>query len=375
MRRKIYIIGILCGILLLTGCEKEKNISNKAEQTTSNIIEKAAYKDGDTIQKQIDTNIKINAEVNIPESLQSLKINKTKAYRPNLNEKNIKKIFFQKNDKLSKNIDSGYNSREFGKYDSICYTSADGASLIYEPADIEYSNLNREYYLNCLFTDPQFEDYNLDRYPQSEELSFAKKEKVFQKIKKVFDTLNIPISENYTSYSLNHRQLKKEEKAIDSNGNIHTENEKKFWKEDDDAYYFILHQEINGVPIEQRGYGDGYTGTGVEETKLEVIYSKKGWISFEEQWGYSLEQTDTIWNIIPAKKALEYFQKKCDMLVLNEKWNISEISLKLLPVFKKNNDYEIRPVWFFEGDSLDQDKKEHKITIIFDAITGKEITT
>lgn len=49
--------------------------------------------------------------------------------------------------------------------------------------------------------------------------------------------------------------------------------------------------------------------------------------------------------------------------------------LKLLPVFKKNNDYEIRPVWLFEGDSLDQDKKEHKITIIFDAITGKEITT
>lgn len=375
MRRKIYIIGILCGILLLTGCEKGKNISNKAEQITSNVIKKASYKDGDTIQKQIDTNIKINAEVNIPESLQSLKINKTKAYRPNLNEKNIKEIFFQKNDKLFKNIDSGYNSREFGKYDSICYTSADGASLIYEPADIEYSNLNREYYLNCLFTDPQFEDYNLDRYPQSEELSFAKKEKVFQKIKKVFDTLNIPISEDYTSYSLNHKQLKKEEKAMDSNGNIHTENEKKSWKEDDDAYYFILHQEINGVPIEQSGYGDGYTGTGVEETKLEVIYVKKGWISFEEQWGYSLEQTDTVWNIIPVKKALEYFQKKCDMLVLNEKWNISEISLKLLPVFKKNNDYEIRPVWFFEGDSLDQDKKEHKITIIFDAITGKEITT
>ena len=227
MRRKIYIIGILCGILLLTGCEKGKNISNKAEQITSNVIKKASYKDGDTIQKQIDTNIKINAEVNIPESLQSLKINKTKAYRPNLNEKNIKEIFFQKNDKLFKNIDSGYNSREFGKYDSICYTSADGASLIYEPADIEYSNLNREYYLNCLFTDPQFEDYNLDRYPQSEELSFAKKEKVFQKIKKVFDTLNIPISEDYTSYSLNHKQLKKEEKAMDSNGNIHTENEKK----------------------------------------------------------------------------------------------------------------------------------------------------
>lgn len=57
--------------------------------------------------------------------------------------------------------------------------------LIYEPADIEYSNLNREYYLNCLFTDPQFEDYNLDRYPQSEELSLQKKKK-FSKNKKSF---------------------------------------------------------------------------------------------------------------------------------------------------------------------------------------------
>lgn len=374
MGKRLILLSILCGTLLLAGCGGEKNISDKSEQMTIAAVDDSKYGDGDTIHRQVDKNINIDAEINIPESLQTLKMKKVKAHRPNVNEKKIKEIFFSKNEKVSKNVDSGYKCREFGKYDSIYYTRKDGSRLFYEPADIGYADFNKEYYLNCLFTDPQFEDYNLNRYSQEKELSFEKKENVFKKIKKVFDTLNVPISEQYTAYALDHKQLKKEEKVMDSDGNIHTENGKKSWTKEDDAYYFILHQEINGVPIEKIGYGDGYTGTGVEKTELEAIYGKRGWISFDEQWGFRLEETNTTLDILSVEEALEDFQKKCDMLVLNEQWNISEISLKLLPVFEKDNDYEIRPVWFFEGDSLDKDEQEYTIRIMFDAVTGKEIT-
>ena len=63
------------------------------------------------------------------------------------------------------------------------------------------------------------------------------------------------------------------------------------------------------------------------------------------------------------------------MLLLDQKWTIRDISLKLLPVFIKDNEYEIRPVWFFEGTSTDKDQYERTLMILFDGITGKEITT
>ena len=63
------------------------------------------------------------------------------------------------------------------------------------------------------------------------------------------------------------------------------------------------------------------------------------------------------------------------MLLLDQHWVIQDISLQLLPVFIKDNDYEIHPVWFFEGSATDKDQIERPLTILFDGITGKEITT
>ena len=127
--------------------------------------------------------------------------------------------------------------------------------------------------------------------------------------------------------------------------------------------------------MEQLSYGDGYEGTGIEATELSAIYGTKGWISFIEDWGYCLEETETEQDILSVKDALDSFRKKCDMLLLDQKWTIRDISLKLLPVFIKDNEYEIHPVWFFEGISTDKDQYERSLMILFDGITGKEITT
>ena len=135
-----------------------------------------------------------------------------------------------------------------------------------------------------------------------------------------------------------HKTLQKEENPVDSDGNVIEQAKKDKWTDEDDAYYFILHQEINGVPVEQLSYGDGYEGTGIEATELSAIYGTKGWISFIEDWGYCLEETETEQDILSVKDALDSFRKKCDMLLLDQKWTIRDISLKLLPVFIKDNE-------------------------------------
>lgn len=124
------------------------------------------------------------------------------------------------------------------------------------------------------------------------------------------------------------------------------------WTKADDAYYFILHQEVDGIPISQIAYGDGYEGTGIEMTELKAVYGAKGWMELQQYWGYVLERTGENWEILSIKDAVNSLQKKCSMLVTDGKWKIEKIELELIPVFIKDNDYEIRPVWTFIGGEL-----------------------
>lgn len=236
-----------------------------------------------------------------------MEMKKVKAHRPNLDEEKIKKLFIDTNHIKSREVYDGFKCREFGQYAIVNYTGKQGEQLFYEPSNVEYSHPNIDYILNCLFTDPQFSSYNLDLYSQTENLSFASKKEIFHKVKMMFASLDVPVSEQYTCYALNHETLQKEEKPMDSARNRVEKAKKQKWTKEDDAYYFVLHQEINGIPITQLPYGDGYEGTGIELTELSAIYGKRGWISFTENWGYNLEETEE-----KEKGYFIFWIKRCD---------------------------------------------------------------
>lgn len=329
----------------------------------------------DTIQLSIDDYVEVDAKIFIPESLEDMEMNIVKAKRPFINEKKIRNIFMPDNQIISRDLDRDYICREFGKYDIIYYSGEQNDFMSIEPSDIYYTKNEMEYIRNCVFTDPKFSNYNLDKYSLEEDLSFASRETVFNKIKDVYANLGINISEDYYAYALNHKILRQEENPIDSNGKVVDNLKKNKWTSNDDAYYFVLHQEINGVPIEQIQYGDGYTGTGIEETELTATYGAKGWMEFTEEWGYVIEPTNQRQQIISVEEAINSLKLKCDMLLSKNQWKINSISLKLIPIFIKDNDYEIRPVWVFEGEINNSDNYKSPLMILFDGITGKEITS
>ena len=136
---------------------------------------------------------------------------------------------------------------------------------------------------------------------------------------------------------------------MDADGKILEEDKKDRWTKEDDAYYFILQQEVDGVPIRQVQYGDGFQGTGIEQTELMAVYGARGMIAFREYWGYVLEETMEEREIISLDQALESLQKKYDMLLTEESTLFDEIALELMPVFIRDNEYEIHPVWAFRG--------------------------
>lgn len=124
--------------------------------------------------------------------------------------KKQKDFFFKKGTHLTKQLDKGYSSREIGDYDIDLYYNADDSVLSCEKMDIIYTDFNIDSILKCVYTNPEIDSYNLDKYSLTDNLPFASREEVFQKIKNAYKTLsNVQISDDYQAYALDYKTLKK----------------------------------------------------------------------------------------------------------------------------------------------------------------------
>lgn len=376
MKKSIFILSMFLCVFAVSACSQ----SGQREAVPSASGTEGIYTPSqdsamntDSIVLSLDENTQVNAEVSTPESLQNMKMNLVKAHRPMMKEADIQKLFATEMDVDRKVMDKGYKSRELGDYDISLLYGKQGEFMEFSPTDIYFQTPDYEYYLNCLFTDPLFESYNLPHFSLSKDLSFASREDVFQSLKGYFDALGISISDDYEAYALNHKKLQKEEQPTDSDGNIIEEYRKASWTKEDDAYYFILHQEVDGVPIRQVAYGDGFQGTGIEQTELMAVYGARGLIAFREYWGYVLEETTEEREIISLDQALESLQKKYDMLLTKDSTLFDEVALELMPVFIRDNEYEIHPVWAFRGEIKSENGPNIPIEIFFDGFSGQEI--
>lgn len=378
MKNKLifYTLSIL---MLFSLCSCSVSDSTAPEASTSAKESTKTVSIPDEIHKKISDFVSIDADVTVPEELSQLTMKKVEAHRPELDENTAKEIFFKNVTIKKKETDPDYKCREFGKYTMNYYYGSKGKTLSYEKANLFFSSDKIDHLLNCINDDPQFPSYNLDKYSTTKDLPFAKRKDVFRIIKQTYQKLGIEISDSYEAYALDHKTLKKEENPTDTDGNVMESSRKESWTQDDDTYYFILHQEADGVPIRELAYGeDPYKGTGIDQTELTCYYDKDGWVDFRLSWAYILDETNENVSILDVDSALKSLKKKCSMLSTDEKWDITSLDLELIPVFIKDNDYEIHPVWSFKGKSTMIDTSNggtpgYDLEILFDAITGKEI--
>ena len=98
MKKRTCFAVVFCCSLIFVGCAsnngsiKEEMTDNKTN-ITSETSSSREYANGDLIQIQLDDNVEIDAEITIPETLQSLSMKKVKAHRPELDEEEVKNLF------------------------------------------------------------------------------------------------------------------------------------------------------------------------------------------------------------------------------------------------------------------------------------------
>lgn len=355
-------------MLFSCSCTKENTDTNTK---TRSIFEENIDREKQHINLEL-SNISIDADYVFPDVYKSLKMNRVKAHLPEIDIEKCIELFEINLSGLEKHVNK-YYSRDVGTYEDVVYYNYEkyNTTVHFTPFSISGGGEGLSHYSKiypCIRTDKRFGSYNLDKFSMTDEFDFISRKELFDKLKRAFNQgVGIEISDSYDGYALDYRIMEKEQAE-----NLELMGPKDEWSEEDNAYFFELYQELDGVPICKSGYGDFGSPTIVGPTVLEAWYGKEGWLYYEASNGYVLDKTQEEQSIIDIGQALESLKRKCDLNVeLDDKLVIDEIEMLLMPVYIKDGEYEIRPVWVFRG--VQHGLMYGWMNILIDGITGKEL--
>ena len=205
---------------------------------------------------------------------------------------------------------------------------------------------------------------------------FASREEAFDQIKSACSKLGIEISDQYIVYAYDHASLKKIwqdhlAQLIAEGNEINLEaddwSEDADWSEADNCYYFVLQQELNGLPVTKQGNGSDSAETNVTQgPTLEVIYTKNGIEMLGIMDPYevkTVEQSSAVISLEDAMKALGNFYAQIEGGSIR---TITGISYEYVPIAKDNygkSGYDLVPCWTFQV-SGDNDNEWHFINAV-----------
>jgi len=176
---------------------------------------------------------------------------------------------------------------------------------------------------------------------------FASREEAYDQIKSAYSQLGIAISDQYDVYTYDYETLKKNEQ--DSlYGNESSED----WSEADNCYYFVLQQELNGLPVTKQGNGSFSDETNVTNgPSLDVIYTGNGIEMLNIMDPYEVKTVEQSTSVISLEDAMKSFGNFCAQIEGGSIRTITGIRYEYVPIAKENNSksgYDLVPCWTFK---------------------------
>jgi len=184
---------------------------------------------------------------------------------------------------------------------------------------------------------------------------FASREEAYEQIKSAYAKLGIALSDQYDVYTYDYETLKKNRldilaKLIADGNEISLESDED-WSAADNCYYFVLQQEINGLPVTKQGNGFFSSKTTVTNgTTLDVIYTGNGIEMLSIMDPYELMTVDQAVEAISLEDAMRALGNFYSQIEGGSIRTITGISYEYVPIAIDDNGksaYDLVPCWTF----------------------------
>lgn len=375
MKQSIYALAIILLIFGSTACNS--HIGNKSVKSDN--TELFVDSSGQHIQRKLDTNLSVDADVTAPSNIQRL--NTFLVIPVKIDNKTLETLLIA-NSKIT-HID------DYGDKGSSSLTE-DGKELFIGNGIVNFqTDKFRKYVYQLLsaYKDAGDPFFNLDQFSQErdQDLSFMPHRQAVDEVKKNLTSLGISVYDKVETYSLNYKTLQTQEKALKDNGSLTSPKDgritqKDGWSEEDDCYYMILRSGFNEIPVYSMDNGNVEINTIVAGTYIFACYSKKGFEYLSINNPYQKKTTDQVGlKIISAEEALTAVKRKYGNVILTNSTTINAIELNYVRTLinRSRDEFRIVPAWCFELKSVNIDGKGELRTVhsrvIIDATNGGEI--
>lgn len=371
MYKKIYFMVIILGTIFLIGCGNARAIVDEKAKYIGKDFETVVFTDEyrDNVEKVnfdmkivIDTDIQKNLPVTAKAHLQ--KVNKEKAF-----------------DLLYRNVEEYdvYEYDEKDEYKNIVkmgtYVSPEGLSLTYGSYSSHISYVNPEitpYIYAAFVLDETDSAYNADLYSCETQLPFGSREDAFALVEQTLNEIGIHMDNEYQGYALDYQTMKEQEWHMDIDGNRDSTSYKENWSEEDDCYYFAIHQMYKGLPL-YHPYSGAFINASPANAPVIALVSDKGIQQIDVEMVFDMTEENEKIQLQPIENVVAVIAEKYNQILGDSQYEMQTARLYYYVDLNSGvGTYDVKPVWIVKGiEKVRGEEKE--LQIIVDAQTAKEI--
>jgi len=367
-------IALLLLILACTACHGQ----NDDKSVKSALSTPSVNNSGQHIQRQLDTNLSVDADVIASSNIQKLDTLHVTPIRFDTQVQALETSLIANSKVIQKKdyVDSG--SR---------YLTADGKELFVGRGTVNFQTDKFRTYLYQILITRGNTTNNLDRFSQKRnlDLPFTPHQLAVDEVKKVLTSLGIYVYDEIETYSLDYQTLQAQEKVLKENGNLTSPKDgsitlKDSWSEDDDCYYMVFRSGFDKIPIYPNSHGSVEANTFVPSAYITACYSKKGLEYLAILDTYQKKDVDQEGlKIISFEEALAAVKHKYGNVILTEPITVTSIELNYVPMLinQSRDEFRLVPSWCLDLKKVVKDGKGETHTVhsrmIINATTGGEI--
>lgn len=260
------------------------------------------------------------------------------------------------------------------------YAGQNGETLLIYPESVQLyksfaDHLPRVFNLSYKY------NYNANKYSQTEEFSFATRERALTDMLEILSKMGITIGDDYTyrGYSLDYQTMQNEETLLGIQGEVDPSEYKDNWTSDDDCYYFALRQTCQKLPVYYI-YNDIYKEASDAFAQIQGAYSKDGLFYLLMDKTFEFQKGDTKLKLKPFEEIAGTVEYKYANIISNDNYIVTKARLMMMAHHEKNDSYLLTPVWVFDVtenlklQSGEDSAEEHSVLnqVIVNAVTGEE---
>lgn len=396
---RVTILSILFCVCLITGCK-----SMKVEEEQGMDFEALVAELKETKPNEVDSHITlegtenfgIDADIFIPEQMETYTVGNIIMYRHVFEDEEKEELMKILMDEFEwdKNLISETDYRvkddtfENGEKETALSLNIDETrSAIVQSRAISADNglLGQRYsdwsisIFNEIQDDPDY--FTLLKKTEKDVLEFCSIEEVKAYAKEFAEKFGIEFDCESEVYAFSSEEL---ENRINQKQNFYEginitdiEIEKNVSKQDE-AYWIVLLQGTDGIPLFPYELSNNITNTTFVGSKCTALYSAQGIERIELRNVYDIEKVEEAQNIKSIGDILEtYYNQRGKQTLAKE--TVIKIRLYYLPICVDETQlkFEARPVWYIlsnveqgSGEFLDTIRE----AVVYDAVTGEELS-